>query len=94
MRPVVIRCRRDGIVELSPRLSPLDPGERMLVIVTVLLVAAGLFVSDAMPAHVLGAVAASCLAGEVYLVLRALALALLRPPAQVLEVPLRIPPRR
>jgi hypothetical protein len=44
-----------------------------------------------MPAQVLGAIAACSLAGEVYLGLKALVLALLRPPAQVVEVTVRAP---
>lgn len=86
MRRVTIRSRRDGIVELSPRLAPLDASDRMLVIVTVLLVASGLFVSGVLPGPVLGAVVASCLAGEVYLAVKAAALVLLRPLAEVHEL--------
>ncbi len=89
MRPVTIRYRGDGLVEIAPRLSPLDATERMLVITSVLLVAGGLFVAGLMPAMVLAAIAACSLAGEVYLGLRALALVLLRPPAQVVEVRVR-----
>jgi hypothetical protein len=87
MRNVVIRSRADGIVELTPRLVPLEPGDRLMVIVTVLLVTGGLFLCGAIPAAVGGAVAASCVVGEVVLGLKAAALALLRPVAQVLEVP-------
>jgi hypothetical protein len=86
MREVTIRKREDGIVELAPRSAPLDPSDRRLVIATVLLLAGGLFVSGALPAAVLGAVAASCLAGEVLLGVRALALVLLRPAAEVHDV--------
>jgi len=87
MHDVSIRNRKDGIVELVPRLAPVERTDRLLVIVTVLLVAAGLFVSGAMPAEVLAAVAASCVAGEVVLGVKALALALFRPAAQVHDVP-------
>jgi hypothetical protein len=84
---VTRRHRHDGIVELSPKLAPLAPADRLLVIVTVLLVAGGLFVSGAIPAAVAAAVAASCLAGEVFLGLKAVVLIVLRPAAEVHEVP-------
>lgn len=89
MRPVTIRNRGDGLVEIAPRLSPLGATERMLVITSVLFVAAGLFVAGLMPAMVLAAIAACSLAGEVVLGLKALLLVLLRPPAQVVEVRVR-----
>ncbi len=87
MRAVWIRKRSDGVTELSPRLAPLDVGDRWLVIVTVVICAAGFFTTGLMPAPVLGTILAACLAGEVVLGAKALVLALLRPPAEVLEVP-------
>ena len=48
---------------------------------------AGFFLAGAMPAPVLGAVLASCFAGEVILGAKAVALALFRQPAEVHEVP-------
>lgn len=86
MRPVTIRTRRDGVVELTPKLAPVQASERVLLVVTVLLVSGGLFVSGVLPAPVLLALAVVCLAGEFYLALKALALVLLRPPAEVHEV--------
>jgi hypothetical protein len=87
MRDVIIRSRSDGIVELAPKLAPLEAGDRLMVIVTVLLVTGGLFLCGVLPPAVGGAVVASCIAGEVVLGLKAAALALLRPAAQVHEVP-------
>lgn len=87
MREVWIRRRSDGVTELSPNLAPLDPGDRWLIIFTVLIGAAGFFMAGVMPALVLGALAAACLVGELVLGAKALVLLALRPPAQVLEVP-------
>jgi hypothetical protein len=87
MRDVTIRSRADGIIELAPKLAPLEAGDRLMVIVTVLLVTGGLFLCGAVPAPVAGALVVSCVAGEVVLGLKAAALVLLRPVAQVLEVP-------
>jgi hypothetical protein len=84
---VTRRHRQDGIVELSPKLAPLAPADRLLVIVTVLLAANGLFVCGAIPAPVAAAIAVSCLAGEVVLGLKAVVLLALRPAAEVHEVP-------
>ncbi len=86
MRGVWIRNRPDGVTELSPALAPLEVGDRWLVIVTVVMATGGFFIAGAMPAMVLGAVLASCFAGEVVLGAKALVLALLRPPAEVHEV--------
>lgn len=86
MRPITVRTRGDGLTELVPGLAPLETSERLLVVVTVLLAAGGLFVSGVLPAPALFAVAISCLAGELYLALRALVLALLRPAAEIHEV--------
>ncbi len=87
MRNVTIRRRADGITELIPTLAPLAVGDRIVVISAVLFVTAGLYVSGLVPAPVAAAVAASCLAGEVVLGVKAIALALLRPSATVHEVP-------
>jgi hypothetical protein len=83
---VEIRSRRDGVLELAPKHGHAGALERLTVIGTVLLASGSLFVCGAMPAPVLAAIAASCLAGEVVLAVRALALATLRPAAEVLEV--------
>jgi len=93
MREVWIRRRKDGVTELSPRLAPLPSIDRWLVIFTVVLASGGLFLTGAMPAPVLGAVLAAGLVGEVVLGTKALVLVLLRPPAEVHEVP-RFGPRR
>jgi len=87
MRDVTIRSRADGIIELAPRLAPLEPADRLMVIVTVLLATGGFFTCGAIPAEVGALVLLFAIAGEVVLGLKAAALALLRPVAQVLEVP-------
>jgi hypothetical protein len=94
MADVTIRSREDGVVELAPKHAPADGADRLLVIGTVLLAAAGLFASGLMPAGVLALIAASCLAGEVVLAIRALVLVLARPAADVLELARRRPQRR
>lgn len=86
MREVWIRRRTDGVTELSPRLARLDGPDRWLIIFTVVMAAAGFFAAGVMPAAVLAAVVALCLAGEVVLAMKALVLVLLRPPAEVHEV--------
>ncbi len=87
MRDVTIRSRDDGVVELVPKLAPLKAGDRAIIIVTVLLVTAGLFLSGVLPGGVAGAVGASCIAGEVVLGVKAAILALVRPLAPVHEIP-------
>lgn len=86
MADVTIRSRKDGVVELAPKHAPADASDRLLVIGTVLFAAAGLFLSGLMPAGVFAAIAASCLAGEVVLALRALVLYVVRPASDVLEL--------
>jgi hypothetical protein len=87
MREVWIRRRADGVTELTPSLAPLEAGDRLLIIFTVVISASGFFMAGVMPAAVLGTVIAACLAGEVVLGAKAVVLALLRPPAEVHEVP-------
>lgn len=87
MRSVTIRSRADGVTELAPRLAPLHPGDRLMVIVTVLLVTGGLFVCGYLPAGVAAAFVVACIAGELVLALKAGVLFVLRPAAQVHEVP-------
>jgi hypothetical protein len=87
MREVTIRKRSDGLTELTPRLAPLEITDRWLVIFTVVMAACGFFLTGVMPASVLATVIAACLAGEVVLGAKALVLLLLRPPAEVHEVP-------
>lgn len=87
MREVWIRRRSDGVTELSPKLAPIEAADRWLIIFTVVMSAAGFFLAGAMPAAVFAAVVAACLAGEVVLGAKALVLLLLRPPAEVHEVP-------
>ena len=82
---VTIRCRADGITEVTPKVAPLARNERIVVIGTVLLVTGGFFISGAIPAKVAAALAASSLAGEVVLAIKALLLRR-RPKAQVVEV--------
>jgi len=83
---VTIRNRRDGIVELAPKHAPTDLVQRLLLSGTILLGSLSLFVSGTMPPEVLVAIAASCLAGEVVLGVRALALRVLHPAAEVFEL--------
>jgi hypothetical protein len=87
MREVTIRRRSDGLTELTPRLAPLEITDRWIVIFTVVMAACGFFVTGVMPASVLATVIAACLAGEVVLGAKAVMLLLLRPPAEVHEVP-------
>jgi hypothetical protein len=87
MHEVTIRSRSDGVTEVAPKLTTLDAEERSLVIFTVLINGGAFFVSGALPAAALGALAAACLAGEVVLGAKALFLALRRPLADVHEVP-------
>ena len=87
MREVTIRRRSDGLTELTPRLAPLGMTDRWIVIFTVVMAACGFFVTGVMPVSVLGTVIVACLAGEVVLGAKALVLLLLRPPAEVHEVP-------
>lgn len=92
-REVWITRRSDGVTELTPRLCPLDVGERWVVIATVVICAAGFFTTGFMPAPVLGTILAACLAGEVVLGAKAVVLALVRPLAEVHDVS-RSPRRR
>jgi hypothetical protein len=87
MRDVWIRNRPDGVTELSPQLTQVEWGERWLVISTVVMAICGFFVAGAMPAEVLAVLVACCVAGEVVLGAKALLLGLIRPLAQVHEVP-------
>jgi hypothetical protein len=89
MRDVWVTRRHDGVTELSPRLAPLDGEERLLVIVTIMLAAGCFFLAGVMPAPVLGALFATCVAGELVLGVKALLLLLLRAPAEVHEIPSR-----
>lgn len=93
MREVCIRSRPDGITELSPRLAPLAREERWAISFTVMMSCLGLFTAGLMPAVMLGAVLVSCLAGEVVLGVKA-TLLLLRPPAEIHEIPVPAMPRR
>jgi hypothetical protein len=86
MRHVIVRSRADGVVELAPRLAPLEPGDRLILIVTALLVTGGFFMCGLLPPAVAAVVAASCVAGDVVLAVKAVALALLRPAAKVVRV--------
>jgi hypothetical protein len=85
MHDVTIRCRADGVIELRPRLAPLAPVYRVIVIGTVLLVTGGFFISGAVPPKVAAALAGSCLAGDLVLAFKSLLLHL-RPLAPVVEV--------
>lgn len=87
MRDVWIRRRSDGVTELTPRLAPLEAPDRWLIIFTVVMAASGFYMAGVMPAAVLGSVVAACLVGEVVLGAKAVVLVLLRPLAQVHEVP-------
>jgi hypothetical protein len=87
MREVFIRQRRDGVTELSPKLAPLDREDRWLIIMTFMLSAGCLFLAGVMPVSMVGALFASCIAGELVLGVKALALILLRPPAEVFDIP-------
>jgi hypothetical protein len=87
MRDVTIRSRADGVIELAPKLSPLKPGDRAIVIAAVLFVTGGLFLSGLVPAIAAAVIAGSCLVGDVVIGAKRAALALLRPAAQIVEVP-------
>ncbi len=87
MQEVWIRNRADGVTELSPKLAPLDVGDRWLIISTVVMSAAGFFMAGVMPAPILATVVLSCVAGEVVLGAKAIVLAFLRPLAEVHDVP-------
>jgi hypothetical protein len=91
---VTIRNRRDGVVELAPKHAPTDLVHRLLLAGTILLASLSLFVSGEMPPEVLAAIAVACLAGDVVLGVRALALRMLHPAAQVLELARCRPHRR
>jgi hypothetical protein len=94
MHDVTIRNRADGVVELGPRIAPLDPADRLMVVVTLILVACGLFVSGALRAEAVAVIIVSALAGELVLGVKGFVLLLLRPLADVHEVPrLRSRPR-
>ncbi len=80
---VEIRSRKDGILELAPKHGHADGFVRFNVIVTVLLVSAGLWLCGLMPPGVLGILAAACVSGEIVLAVHAAALALRHPPARV-----------
>ncbi len=84
---VTIRSRADGIVELAPKLPPLRAIDRLMVIVSVLLLTGGLWLCGVVPPLAAAAIIASCLAGEVVLGVKAAVLALFRPLARVHEVP-------
>jgi hypothetical protein len=90
---VWIRHRPDGITEVSPPMAPREAFDRWLVIASAVLGTGAFFVAGLMPAAVFALLVAAFLAGEVVLGLRALLLALLRPLADVHEVP-RPPLRR
>jgi len=80
-----------GVRAESEKISWPTPTElrdsTIVVIVTVLLATGGFFTCGAIPAEVGALVLLFAIAGEVVLGLKAAALALLRPVAQVLEVP-------
>jgi len=86
MRHVWIRIRPDGVTELSPELAPLERDDRRVVTFTLMIVTLGFFMAGFIPPAVVPTVAISCLAGEMILGAKALVLAVLRPPAEVLEV--------
>ncbi len=87
MRDVTIRSRADGLIELAPKLAPLKPGDRAIVITAVLFVTGGLFLSGLMPALAAAVIAGSCLVGDLVLAVKRAALALLRPTARIVQVP-------
>ncbi len=85
-RDVLVRSRSDGLIELTPKLSPMQVDERWMIITTVLIASWGFYLSGSMPAPVLALVLTCCLVGDVALGAKAILLALLRPQAQVIEV--------
>ncbi len=87
MNDVTIRTRDDGLVELAPKLAPMDPLGRWLVIVTVLMASLGFYASGLMPPVALLAIAIFCVAGDAFLGAKALLLLVVRPAAEVHEVP-------
>ncbi len=84
---VWIRNRNDGVVELSPTICPVPRADRWLVIFTVAIAAAGLFTAGTLPGEIFALVFASAVAGEVVLGTKAVLLLVLRPAAQVVDVP-------
>jgi hypothetical protein len=85
-RDVVVRSRDDGVTELSPKLSPLQIDERWMIITTVVIASWGFFLSGKMPAPVLALVLTACLVGDIAIGAKAVLLAVLRKPAQVIQV--------
>lgn len=81
------RNRSDGVTELSPTLSPLDRGDRWLIIFTVGITCSAFFMAGAMPGSILLSIIACAVAGELVLGAKALLLLLFRPEAEVHEVP-------
>ena len=86
-RDVLIRNRADGVIELSPKLSPLDVGERWMIIVTVAIAGWGFFLAGSMPVSVFAFLLSCSLAGELVIGAKSLLLFLLRPQADVVEIP-------
>jgi hypothetical protein len=86
MHDVTIRNRADGVVELGPRLAALAPADRLILVVSLVLVACGLFVSGALRAEAVAALVLSALAGELVLAVKGVVLAILRPLAEVHDV--------
>ena len=87
MHDVTIRNRADGVVELGPRIAPIAPADRLILIVSLILTACGLFVSGAMRAEAVAAIVLSALVGELVLAVKGAVLVLVRPLADVYEVP-------
>jgi hypothetical protein len=82
-----IRNRPDGVTEVTPKFAPMRRDDRWLVILTVLMASTGFFMAGVLPPAALAAMFCSCLAGEVVLGVKALVLFLLKPPAEVYEMP-------
>jgi hypothetical protein len=89
MSDVTVRLRRsEGLVEVVPTSAPLDRPDRWLAMFTVCFAATGLFVGGALPPQAVAVTLACCIAGELGVMARSLAL-LRRPPAEVHELPRR-----
>jgi hypothetical protein len=86
-RDVLIRNRSDGLTELTPKLAPLRLDERWMVITTVVIASWGFYLAGSMPAPVLALLLTACLVGDVAIGAKTVILALLRPPAKVIPIP-------
>jgi hypothetical protein len=81
-----IQNKRFGVARIEPRLAMVDQLDRLLFISAVMFGSFGFFVIGAMPVQVLGAISATCFAGDALIALKNVVLSQLRPSAQVTEL--------